>query len=83
MRGTQGLVIRRWRWGWRAASSTGSTWPAKPCRQETVSYVGIATEANVARGEVLQESHLVRVDIPRSQAGNLDEFAYPWSTRSR
>ncbi len=80
MRGTQGLVIAL------ALGLAGGVFnwlylAGKAQRQETVSYVGVAPEANIARGEVLQESHLVRVDIPRSQAGNLDEFAYPWSTR--
>lgn len=51
----------------------------KARNQEMVSYIGLASD--IERGQRLEESHLATVSVPRLAAGNLDQFAIPWSAR--
>ena len=51
----------------------------KARNQEMVSYIGLG--ADVERGQRLDESQLAAVSLPRLAAGNLDQFAIPWSAR--
>lgn len=46
---------------------------------EKIGFVGIAPDAEVGRGEPLRREHLARVDIPGRWAGNLKDFAIPYS----
>ncbi len=48
---------------------------------ENEEFIGIAANANVARGDVLKEELLVPVTIPRKDAGKLKDFAFSWSGR--
>ena len=50
-------------------------------KEAKVSFIGIRSEAQVNIGDVLLESHLVRVDIPRSAVGNLDQVAPKWDQK--
>jgi len=46
---------------------------------EKIGFLGIVADADVGRGEPLRKEHLVRVDIPKRWAGNLEDFAIPYS----
>ena len=46
---------------------------------ETVGFVGIQTDAEVARGERLTAEHLMKVSIPRQNVGSLQDVAVPYS----
>lgn len=46
---------------------------------ETDGFVGIQSDAEVSRGERLTAEHLVEVDIPRRNVGNLRDVAVPYS----
>ncbi len=49
---------------------------------ESVAFVGVRADATVNRGERLLDSHLDRIEIPRSAVRNLEKFAIPWSART-
>ena len=46
------------------------------------SFIGIKADAQINVGDTLLQSHLVKVDIPKSAVGNLDQVAPPWSDLS-
>jgi hypothetical protein len=50
-------------------------------REAKVSFIGIKADAQINVGDTLLDSHLVKVDIPRSAVGNLDQVAPHWSDR--
>jgi len=47
---------------------------------EMVGFVGIESDAEVARGERLLKEHLMEVEIPRAHVGNLADVAVPYSS---
>jgi Flp pilus assembly protein CpaB len=47
-------------------------------RQERVSFIGIKAEVQINIGDVLREDQLVKIDIPRSAVGNLEQVAPRW-----
>ncbi|MBC8117434.1 MAG: hypothetical protein H7062_23805 [Candidatus Saccharimonas sp.] len=47
-------------------------------REAKVSFIGIRADAQINVGDTLLDSHLVKVDIPRSAVGNLDQVAPHW-----
>ena len=51
-------------------------------REAKVSFIGIKADAQVNIGDKLLASHLVRVDIPRSAVGSLDQVAPLWGLKS-
>lgn len=51
-------------------------------KEAKVSFIGIKADAQINVGDTLLESHLVKVDIPRSAVGNLDQVAPLWSLKS-
>ena len=48
-------------------------------KEAKVSFIGIKADAQINVGDTLLDSHLVKVDIPRSAVGNLDQVAPHWS----
>ena len=48
-------------------------------KEAKVSFIGIKADAQINVGDTLQASHLVRVDIPKSAVGNLNQVAPLWS----
>jgi hypothetical protein len=46
---------------------------------EVVGFVGIQSDAEVARGERLSPEHLMEVNIPRRNVGSLQDVAVPYS----
>jgi hypothetical protein len=48
-------------------------------REARVSFIAIKADQQINVGDILREDHLVRIDIPRSAAGNLDQVAPHWS----
>ena len=81
MKGIQGLVLAialgiagaAFNWFYLSGGKSGD---------EVEYYVGISPDATVERGESLGESDLVKVPIPRSNIGNLDDFAVKYSDRA-
>lgn len=51
-------------------------------REAKVSFIGIKADAQINVGDKLLDSHLVRVDIPKSAVGNLAQVAPTWDLRS-
>jgi hypothetical protein len=49
---------------------------------DTVAFVGIRDDVDLAQGDVLTEQHVTRVEIPSRYAGSLIDFAVPDSARS-
>ena len=50
-------------------------------KESKVSFIGIRADAQINVGDTLLDSHLVKVDIPQSAVGNLDQVAPHWSDR--
>jgi hypothetical protein len=50
-------------------------------QEETVAFVGVKTGKIVNRGDVFHEEDLIPVPIPRSQIGNLKDFAVAYSAK--
>ncbi len=80
MRGIQGLVLAA------ALAAVGfvCNWlylEQQSGRVELVYYVGIQKEAEVNRGDVFRQDHLVEIGVPRNRLGHLSEVAVPWSQR--
>lgn len=48
-------------------------------REAKVSFIGVKADAQINIGDTLLDSHLIKVDIPRSAVGNLDQVAPHWS----
>lgn len=51
-------------------------------KEAKVSFIGIKADAQVNIGDPLLDSHLVKVDIPKSAVGNLDQVAPLWGLKS-
>ena len=51
-------------------------------KEAKVSFIGIKADAQINVGDTLLQSHLIKVDIPKSAVGNLDQVAPPWSDLS-
>lgn len=78
MKGAQGLLLSlglglagavcNWMYLERLAGKT-----------ERVSFIGIRSDAQINIGDVLRQDQLVKVDIPRSAIGNLEQVAPKWS----
>jgi hypothetical protein len=51
-------------------------------KEAKVSFIGIKADAQINVGDTLLDSHLVKVDIPRSAVGNLDQVAPLWGLKS-
>lgn len=50
-------------------------------QQETVSFIAVRSNVQLEVGDAFKDSHLMRVDIPRSGVGNLDRIAPLWSAK--
>ncbi len=50
-------------------------------KQAKVSFIGVSAGSQINVGDTLLDSHLVKVDIPSSAVGNLDQVAPHWSDR--
>jgi len=48
-------------------------------REAKVSFIGIKADAQINVGDTLLQSHLIKVDIPKSAVGNLNQVAPLWS----
>ena len=51
-------------------------------REAKVFFIGIKADAQINIGDVILDSHLVRVDIPKSAVGNLDQVAPLWGLKT-
>ncbi len=51
-------------------------------REAKVSFIGIKADAQINVGDVLRDDQLIKVDIPRSAVGNLDQVAPLWGLKS-
>lgn len=51
-------------------------------KEAKMSFIGIKADAQINVGDTLLASHLVKVDIPKSAVGNLDQVAPPWGSLS-
>lgn len=47
-------------------------------KEAKVSFIGIRADAQINVGDTLVDSHLVKVDIPKSAIGNLEQVAPQW-----
>src|ERR1700749_2011236 len=48
-------------------------------KEQRLSFIAIKSDVQVNVGDPLRESQVVKVDIPRSSVGNLEQVAPPWS----
>jgi hypothetical protein len=79
MKGFQGLVLAIG-FGIVAALCNYFYLASKLPEAEMVGFVGIKEDADVSRGDVLRDAHLVRVDVPQRHVGNLMDFAVPYTS---
>lgn len=49
---------------------------SKAQQLETISFLGVREGVNIAEGTEFQASHFTEVKIPKSAAGNLEDFVY-------
>lgn len=81
MKGIQGLILAIGL-GIAGALFNFAYLHQKSLEQATVLFVGIDPKVTVNAGERVAEEHLVPVEIPAGNVGNLKDFAYLWEARA-
>lgn len=50
-------------------------------KEARISFIAIRADAQINIGDTIREDHLVKIDIPRSAVGNLEQVAPRWDGR--
>ena len=81
MKGAQGLIVAVI----LGALGVALNWlylDSKARYTQTLSFVGIKNDVALKPGDMINEDHLVEVEIPMTQAKTLRDFVFPYDSRS-